>query len=96
MEPAYNGILLSHKNNEIMPVAATLVNLEIILSNPGRERQVSYIIYIWNIIFQILQNSACRKETASNVLRSNLGLPKGKPLQGGINCYDGVSTCTLL
>ena len=35
----YNGLLLSHKKNEIMPFAATWMDLEIIISEV-RERQI--------------------------------------------------------
>ena len=47
----YNGILLSHKKKEIMPLAATWMDLEIIiLSKSDRERQISYdITYMWNL-----------------------------------------------
>ena len=47
----YNGILLSHKKNEIMPVAATWMDLEIItLSKSDRERQISYdTTSMWNL-----------------------------------------------
>ena len=35
--------------NEIMPFAATLMDLEIIILNEVRERQISYVItYMWN------------------------------------------------
>ena len=46
----YNGILLSHKKNEIMSFAATWMQLEIIiLSKSERERQIPYITYMWNL-----------------------------------------------
>ena len=47
----YNGILLSHKKNEIMPFAATWIQLEIIIqSKSKRERQLSYdMTYMWNL-----------------------------------------------
>ena len=47
----YSGILLSHKKNEITPLAATWMDLNIIrLSKPDRERQLSYdITYMWNL-----------------------------------------------
>ena len=44
---AYNGILLSHKKNEIMPFVATFKDLEIITLSEDIERQILYgIMYM--------------------------------------------------
>ena len=40
----YNGILLNHKNNEIMPFGATWVDLEIIILREVGQKQISYDI----------------------------------------------------
>ena len=46
----YNGILLSHKKNEIMPLAATWMDLEIIILSEVRGKQLPYdITYMWNL-----------------------------------------------
>lgn len=37
-----------------------------------------------------------RKETDSEILRSNLGLAKGKLRWGGIHWENGVGACALL
>ena len=42
MLPIYNGILLSHKN-EIMPFAATWVDLEVIVVSEVRQRKTDII-----------------------------------------------------
>ena len=51
MQYIYSEILLSHKNNEIMPFAATWVQLEIIvLSEVGQTEKNKYhydITYMW-------------------------------------------------
>ena len=49
MAHIYNGVLLSHKNNEVMPFAATWMDLEIIILNEVRERQTYGIIYMGNL-----------------------------------------------
>ena len=46
----YNGILLSHKKNEIMPFTATWMDLEIIILSEVSQRQISYdVTYMWNL-----------------------------------------------
>ena len=49
----YNGIVISHKKNEIMPFAATWMELEtLILRKSEREKQIPYdITYIWKLIY---------------------------------------------
>ena len=48
----HNGVLLSHKKNEIVPSAATWMQLEIIILSKvsQRERLLPYdITYMWNL-----------------------------------------------
>ena len=71
--PIYSGILLSHKKNEIMPFAATQMDLEITLSEVS-QRQISYdITHIWNLIFKKDTNELIYKtETDSQKSKTNL------------------------
>ena len=49
----YNGILVSHKKNDILPFAMTYMDLKCIMINEisqTRERQIPYdFIYMWNL-----------------------------------------------
>ena len=47
----YNGVLLSHKKDKILPFATTQIDLEyIMLSKSDRENQILYdITYMWNL-----------------------------------------------
>ena len=48
----YNGILLSHKRNEILQFVATWMDLETVIQSEvsQKEKQVSYInAYMWNL-----------------------------------------------
>jgi len=44
----HNGILLSHKKNEVMPFAATWMDLEVIIVNEVSEKDKYHITYMWN------------------------------------------------
>ena len=46
----YNGISSAIKKNEIVPLAATWMDLEIIIQSQARERQISCdVIYMWTL-----------------------------------------------
>ena len=51
----HNGILLSHKKNEIKPFAATWMDQEIIiLSEVSQREKDKYITYMWNLIKKMI------------------------------------------
>ena len=81
-----NGILVSHKQNEIMPFAATWMDLEIIiLSEISQKEKEKYMILL---ICGILKNGTneliYKIETDAQTLKTDLWLPKQKGW-GGIN-----------
>ena len=52
----YNGILLSHKKYEIMPLAAIWMDLEIIILSEGSQIEKDKLSYditsMWNLILK--------------------------------------------
>ena len=71
----YNGILLSHAKNEIMPFAATWMQLEIIILSEvsQKEKDKYHITYIiWNLKYNTNQ-PIYKTETDSQI---DLWLPK--------------------
>ena len=75
----------ARKKNEMMPFAATWMDLEIILlSEVSHTEKDKYhmISPMWNLIFKNDTNELIYKtETDLQILKTNLWLPKGK--QGG-------------
>ena len=89
----YNGILLSHKKNNIMPFAATWMELEIlILSKSEKERQIPYdITYIWNLICGT--NEPFHRKENHGHGEQTCGCQGGR---SGVDWELGVNRCRLL
>ena len=73
----YNGILLSHKKNEIMSFTATYMDLEIIILSEVSQKQISYK-FMWNWIFKMTHELIYKIKTNLQILKRNLRLQKGK------------------
>ena len=75
----YNGILRSHKKNEITSLVTIQMDLEIIiLSKPERERQILYgITYVWNIKYDA-NELTYETETDSQTQKTNSGYHSGE------------------
>ena len=71
----HNGILLSHKKSEIMPFAATWMQLEIIILSEVSQRKHG-IIYMWNLKYGT-NEPVYKTEIDSQTRRIDLLLPKG-------------------
>ena len=86
-------ISLSHKKNEIMPLAAMWVDLEMIKL---RERQILYITYMWNLKKNLykwtyLQN---RLTDIENKLMVTKGEMEGRDKLEA--CYEHIPTIILI
>ena len=77
----YNEILLGHKKNEIMPFAATWMDLEIIILSKvksDRERQISYdITYMWNLKKMIQMNLFTKQKSTHRHRKQTYGYQRG-------------------
>ena len=72
----------SHKKNEILPFAATGMQLEIIIPSEVRKRQTLYIICIWNLK-HATNKPIYKTETDSQTERTDLWLSVGKGVWEG-------------
>ena len=70
----HNGILLSHKKNEIMPLAATWMDLEIIILNEISETEKDKydITYVWNLKKKKNETNELIYKTETDSQRTNL------------------------
>ena len=74
----YNGLLLSHNKNEIIPFVATWMNLEIIIPSKVSQRKANILSLICGILKNGTNELIYKIETDSQTLKTDLWLPKGK------------------
>jgi len=79
----HNGILLSHKKNEIMPFTATWMDQEIIILS--EVSQTHDITYMWNLKKMIPMNLQNRSRLTD--IENKVVVTKGES-GGGIGVWD--------
>ena len=75
----HNGILLSHKKNEMMPYVAIWMDLQVIIEvkSVDRERQISYDTANMQTQKSDTHELIHKIETNTQILKANLRLPNG-------------------
>ena len=75
----HNGILLSHKKNEMMPFAVTWMDLQMIIEvkSVDREIQISYDTDNMQTLKSDTHELIHKIETDTQILKANLRLPNG-------------------
>ena len=93
----HNGILFSHKKNEIMPFATTWMDLKTItVSEVSQTKTNDYIItYMQNQIKNDKKNLFL-KQKQTQISKPILRLPEVKPLGGGKNWEGENNIYTLV
>ena len=83
------------RKNEIMPLVATQVDLQIIILSEFRKGKTNTIdiTYTWNLKYDA--NEAIYKKTDSQTQRTELWLPRGR-VGGRMEWEAGVRRCKLL
>ena len=87
------------KKNEIMPFAATWMDLEIIiLSKVSQTQKEKYYMLslMWNLIFKKVQRTYLQNRNRLTDIKNKLMVMKGETLGGGINQELGMNIHTLL
>ena len=79
VEHIHNGILLSHKKNEMMPYVATWMDLQMIIEvkSVNRERQISYDTANMQTLKSDTHELIHKIETDTQILKANIRLPNG-------------------
>ena len=93
----YNGILLSHKKNEIMPFAATWMDLEIVILSEVSQAEKDKC-YMISLICGLKNNwykwTYLHNRNRVTALENKLMVTKGE--NGGINSETGIDIYKLL
>ena len=83
----YNGILVSHEKNEILPFAATQMDLEIVIlsevSQTQKDKYHMIIAYMWNLR-NLQMNLFTKLKQTHRYRKQTYGYQRGKG-RGGIN-----------
>ena len=58
----YNGILLNHKNNQIVPFAATQMDLEIVIMNEVKDRYHMILLIHGNLKIRVQMNLSTKQK----------------------------------